>query len=35
MTIEIPDDTVLFLKGMVVGIMIGLIILIAAAQIIA
>lgn len=35
MIIEIPDNTVLFLKGMAVGIMIGVITLIAAAQIIA
>ncbi len=35
MTIEIPDNTVLFLKGIAVGIMIGVITLIATAQIIA
>ena len=35
MRIEIPDNTVLFLKGMGVGIMIGVITLIATAQIIA
>ena len=35
MTIEIPDNTVLFIKGIGVGIMIGIVLIIAAAQIIA